>query len=716
VGAPEYLNFDLALAPSGPDYIARVLDSPRGEAEATVTMPFDDDRLENVILKLGRTRSGVRRIGSPQQDLARAFGSSLYDAVFTAEVGTCFRRSLDEADRRGKGLRIRLRLTDAPALAVVPWEYLFPTGLRRFLVLSSQTPLVRYLDLPRVAPPLAVAAPLRALLVVSGPKDLAVLDTSREVENLRGAVRELTGRGLLEIEPLPTPTLGALRHALRRGEYHILHFIGHGDYDERSGDGVLALEDDLGLRHIVTGSDLGTLLHDHRTLRLAVLNACEGARSSPRDPFSGVAQSLMLQGLPAVVAMQFEITDAAAIAFSHEFYAAVADGYPIDAALADGRKAIFGSDNDVEWGTPVLYLRADDGRLFDVATGATAPASSAAPPAEPQPPPPVPPTGPMPVQGPAPEVAAAPTRRQPARSTAAVRGRPSTEPPYSRGDGSRRRRAGLLAGSAAAATAVLIGLVALLNVRGDQSRPTTSTSPTVNPAGTAPAPSAGAPTESPSPSTIPSADLIAVRGTATVDGAATEWAGVPVSTADTVVAGRDSGLRARWRLMWDDRALYALVEVRDSDLVQPNQKAPAQLWRGDSVHLELGPGASGLGGAAFLRATDAHYLFGPMPGTQRVVTCVNPASADRRVITAGRPDPAVRAVARLSGDGYVVEAAIPWESTRMGVPRARSLLAANLNASDGSADGTLVSMVSTNPARSGAAQPHPGRWQTLVLQ
>jgi hypothetical protein len=97
-----------------------------------------------------------------------------------------------------------------------------------------------------------------------------------------------------------------------------------------------------------------------------VLNACEGARTSRTDPFAGAAQSLVQQGLAAVIAMQFEISDEAAITFSHEFYGALADGYPVDAALVEARKAIFAQENGLEWGTPVLYLRAPDGRVFDV--------------------------------------------------------------------------------------------------------------------------------------------------------------------------------------------------------------------------------------------------------------------------------------------------------------------------------------------------------------
>jgi len=116
-----------------------------------------------------------------------------------------------------------------------------------------------------------------------------------------------------------------------------------------------------------TGEDLGGLLSEYDQTRLAVLNACEGARSDDAsDPFAGTAQSLIQQGLPAVVAMQFEITDDAAIIFARELYAAIADGYPLEAALAEARRAILHEGNLTEWATPVLYSRAPDGHLFNL--------------------------------------------------------------------------------------------------------------------------------------------------------------------------------------------------------------------------------------------------------------------------------------------------------------------------------------------------------------
>ena len=70
------------------------------------------------------------------------------------------------------------------------------------------------------------------------------------------------------------------------------------------------------------------ILRDFSSLRLAILNACEGARTSRSDPFAGVAGSLVQRDIPAVVAMQFEISDEAAIVFAGEFYEQLAAGSP----------------------------------------------------------------------------------------------------------------------------------------------------------------------------------------------------------------------------------------------------------------------------------------------------------------------------------------------------------------------------------------------------
>lgn len=368
----DYLDFDIEIEQAAQSYRIEV-NSPAGQSSSAFQPPFSELELENFLLKLGQNRRVMRRIDAPDTEAAKTFGARLFDATFNGDIRACLRSSLDEATRQSKGLRIRLRLTDTPELADLPWEYLYHSALNRFLALSNKTPLVRYLELPERIAPLAVATPLRVLTVIASPRDQPTLDTAREWQRLQEALGELIERGLVTIERLEQASLLALQQQLRRNTYHILHFIGHGGFDTHSQDGVLMLEEPDGSGYRISGQDLGMLLHDHQSLRLVVLNACEGARTSRTDPFAGAAQSLVQQGLPAVIAMQFEISDEAAIILAREFYGALADSYPVDAALTEARKMLFAAGSGTEWGTPVLYLRAPDGKIFDVAAAASAP-------------------------------------------------------------------------------------------------------------------------------------------------------------------------------------------------------------------------------------------------------------------------------------------------------------------------------------------------------
>lgn len=366
----HYLDFDLAIESvprTRTRYRARVLNSPAGQASTEFRLPFSKFELENYILKIGRTRQGARSLNSAEGRAAQEFGRRLYDAIFQDQVRDCLRRSLDVATQRpGQGLRIRLRLTAAQGLSDLPWEYLYDVPFKRFFVHSQTTPIIRYLDLPQGTQPLTVQLPLNVLVMIANPRDYGQLDVEVEWHKVQEALADLVQRELVTLTRLESATLGALQRQLRRMSYHIFHFIGHGGFDQQTQAGVLLLEDDKGLLRMVAGSYLGMLLHDHPTLQLAVLNACEGARTAHIDPLAGVAQILVHQGIPAVIAMQFEITDHAAIILAHEFYTALADGYPVDAALTEARKAIYAAGNDVEWGTPVLYMRSPDGQIFDV--------------------------------------------------------------------------------------------------------------------------------------------------------------------------------------------------------------------------------------------------------------------------------------------------------------------------------------------------------------
>jgi hypothetical protein len=360
----EYESLKIRLHATGRGSYGVLASTATAEAASQFRLPFDERDLENFVLKVGRPRRGVRRLDSPEMGTAKSFGGELFEALFGGEVRDLYHAASAETDSAGKGLRITLLLGQTPELMNLPWEYLCEDG--RFLSVSERTPIVRYLDLKKAHKPFRVEPPLRIVGMVSSPSDVVELNVEEEKRRLEDALADLVASRHVEIVWLEKATLGALLRALEEDDFHVFHYIGHGAFDEQAGDGVLMLEDDRGRGKPVTGMYLGQLLQDERTLQLAVLNACEGARSDREDAFGGVAASLVKNEIPSVVAMQFEITDDAAILFADGFYSALARGAPVDAALAGARKAIWADYNDIEWGTPVLFMRVPDGQIFDV--------------------------------------------------------------------------------------------------------------------------------------------------------------------------------------------------------------------------------------------------------------------------------------------------------------------------------------------------------------
>jgi hypothetical protein len=395
VAINAYCNFDLLVEATGTGYCSRVIASPGGDTPAVgFELPFSAVELENFVLRMTNPRR-LRHMDVTELRRAKEFGGRLFDEVFKGAVGDAFIASTALAASKGAGVRIRLRLGDGPQLGDVPWEFLYDESTNRFLCQAAETPVVRYLSTHADYEPIAATPPLVVLAVVSSPREYAALDVDREMSNLTEALRVLEDNRMVTLERLERATMKALRRRLSTSPCHIFHFIGHGGFDQELG-GVLVFEDEAGNGARVSAQTLAPLLHNHESLQLAVLNACEGARTGATDPFAGTAQALVQQSIPAVVAMQFEITDKAAVTFSSVFYEALARGRPVDVATTEGRMAVFvDDDNAFEWATPVLYLNRGDGKIFDVS---------------PAPGPALPPVPPPPSSAPPPPATPAPTR------------------------------------------------------------------------------------------------------------------------------------------------------------------------------------------------------------------------------------------------------------------------------------------------------------------
>lgn len=752
MAARDYEDFDL-LVEGLPDgrYRARVLAGPTGPTPAVeFALPFEQTVLENLLLKLDPGRSGTRRgAANPQLAAARDFGAPLFEAVFTGPVGQAWAASRTAVGGHGRGLRLRLHLGEAPAIASLPWELLHDRSTNSYVAQSERTPVVRYLDVPGTLDPLPLDGPLSVLVVISSPTDLPALDVDAEWARVTEALEPHTAAGLVRLHRLAEPSVPELGRHLRRTSVHVLHFVGHGDYDASIEDGVLYFCDAYGRSTPVTASILGPYVHDHDPLRLVVLNACRSASVDSDDPFGGMAQGLVQQNASAVVAMQFPITDRAAVTFTGELYGALADGLPVDQAVTSSRKALaatFGA----EWATPVLFLRSDDTQLFT----ALVPDDAAAPalPPPPAPPPVVVPAPPVPermlVPDRAPVAEAAPvTEAAPAAEPARPPLTPSTPRPvpaplvpddadddgplvvHTRdedggGGGSRRR---LLAGVGGGLVALLVAGGVWVATRQDAEDLGATGSTTATPAGgattAAPTPTEGD-TPAPSPTPTPTATsrarpaLTAVRFATPprIDGAADDWGAATSVPVRTRVAGDRAvaGFGARISVAWDADHYYVLAEVSDSRITQTHGDEPSRLFNGDGIGFEIGSEVVTSKQAA-LFPDDSHVLIGP---TEEGGILAARNVARGAAYEAGGSLQGLYALV-LGDGGYVLEAAIPWSELGLPSPTAGTVLATNLTASDavasGDSRGRLAAMVSNNPARKNNGAPFRHQYGTVTL-
>jgi len=368
----EYLDFELEISHgSGQEYPVALLHSPAGEARETMHFPFSNQELEEHLHALEKAllSSGKKPWRKPtrEQQSVQSFGQALFDALLVGEVRSCYNVSQGKAREQGKGLRLKLRI-QAPELAALPWEFMYdPRQGGHHLCLSRYTLLVRYLEVPQPVSPLNVTTPLRILGMAVSPSDLDQLDLAREQQRMEKAVQELEAKGLVRLTWLAGQTWRDLHQAMQEGPWHVFHFIGHGWFDRKDEEGFVVLADESANAHHLSATELGLLLADHRSLQLVLLNACEGARGDEHDVFSSTAAILVRLGIPAVLAMQYPITDEAAIEFAGSFYRTLANGDPVEAAVSEARKAVsLGVKGTVEWGIPVLHMRSLDGTLFHI--------------------------------------------------------------------------------------------------------------------------------------------------------------------------------------------------------------------------------------------------------------------------------------------------------------------------------------------------------------
>lgn len=134
------------------------------------------------------------------------------------------------------------------------------------------------------------------------------------------------------------------------------------DRSQRRADGVTEPAPEYAPVQAQSLKEMFTRHPEHRP-RLVILQTCWGDKVDG-DALYTIAQNIVGAGVPAVLAMQYDIGQRVADKFAGELYEGLLNGEPIDVAVRAGRIRL--KDRDVSeaspyraFGTPVIYLGHD---------------------------------------------------------------------------------------------------------------------------------------------------------------------------------------------------------------------------------------------------------------------------------------------------------------------------------------------------------------------
>lgn len=243
----------------------------------------------------------------------------------------------------------------------------------------------------------------------------------------------------------------------------------------------------------------------------------------------------------------------------------------------------------------------------------------------------------------------------------------------------------------------------------------------IEPSGSLPAtPLPGiAPTVTLAGGTVPEVreDVIARRLTAVpaINGLLTEYGDLLVTESQYRVYNAEGwdgtdDVGASWRLGWDETNLYVAVQVEDDRHVQT--QTGGTVFQGDSLSLQIDTQREADFGA---RVSPDDYQIELSPGDFAAV----PPSAFRfRGNDSGAfidaPGHAIRFATEAAGNGYILEASIPWAD--LGVtPEAGLVLGIALNVNDNDTPGTAVQEVMKSHIAARTFRD-PTTWGTLTLR
>jgi hypothetical protein len=315
-------------------------------------------RFGRIIAMHERIKAYTNRAGGtlPGDAAMLDFGADLFESLIQGDV----RRLYDEARARQRRGRLDLVLTSMiPWISEKPWEFAYDRGRGTFLA-TEDLHFVRNV-LTNVPADAIVRpdGPLRILVAAAQPVGFGRLSIDQEIDVIRRGFQALIDAKLAVVDVMAQVTPQRLHEQLSAGTpYQIVHFIGHGVYDDRQRQGCLVFVNERGGEYMLGEREIREIFC-RRGLSLVFLNACESGRGGRADFNKGVAQSLVAHGLPALVANQYSVLDSSATSFAQHFYWSLAQGLSVGRSAREARIAVnYGINGEpIDWAVPVLYAR-----------------------------------------------------------------------------------------------------------------------------------------------------------------------------------------------------------------------------------------------------------------------------------------------------------------------------------------------------------------------
>lgn len=294
------------------------------------------------------------------------YGKSLAESLFAdANVLSGFAQARASAQSLQAPLRVRLLIgPSAPELNTIYWEALHDLQEKSPLFTGENILVSRYLSSGDWRPvKLRPKGDLKALTVASNPSNLkeyklSEVDVAGELERAKESLGSIA---VTELGGKKKCTLNNLMDALRDG-IDILYLAAHGTI--ANGEPRIWLEDEDGKAAITSADDLVARIRElQQPPRLIVLASCQSAGKGAGDALQALGPKLAQAGIPAVIAMQGNVSMESVKKFMPTFFEEIQKDGQIDRALAVARGTIRQAP---DYWMPVLFMRLKSGRIWYV--------------------------------------------------------------------------------------------------------------------------------------------------------------------------------------------------------------------------------------------------------------------------------------------------------------------------------------------------------------